>query len=194
MAPDGGEAGAGGAVQQVQEKGREAVSQAQQQAKEKTEQVRGQAGDRVRSEVDRRSTQAGEQTQTVAAAVRKTAEHLRSEGNDRHAEVAEKAAERVEAAGSYLRDSDGDKILSDVEDFARGRPWVVGGAAALIGFVASRFLKASSAKRYEERTATYRATAYEPAYPPELPTGYPEALDRPYVATLPERPGEERFR
>ena len=55
---------------------------------------------------------------------------------------------------SYLRDSNSDRILSDVESWARSRPWVAAAAGALVGFAASRFLKASSRRRYEQLSSS----------------------------------------
>ncbi len=189
MTPDQGQGGVSGAAQQAKEKGQEMASQAQQQVQEKAQVVKSQAGGRLREQVDQRSTQLGEQTQSLAGTVRQTAEQLRNQGNDRHAQVAEQAADRVERMGSYLRDSDGDKILGDVEDFARRRPWVVGGAGALLGFIASRFLKASSGQRYESRQPSYATSTYgtyEGTYPdlPSAPVGtaYVDETGSPYVS------------
>jgi hypothetical protein len=157
-----------GTVEQAKEKGQEMVSQAQHQVQEETQQVKRQAGDRVRRQVDHRSTQLGEQAQTLAGAVRGTAEQLRSEGRDGQASLADQAADRAERVGSYFRESDSYRILGDAEDFARRRPWIVGGGAALLGFVASRFLKASSSRRYEEQRSggayRYDEPSYETAY------------------------------
>jgi hypothetical protein len=50
-----------------------------------------------------------------------------------------------------LREKDSDALLADVEDFARRQPWAVGAGALVLGFVGSRFLKASSGRRYSER-------------------------------------------
>jgi ElaB/YqjD/DUF883 family membrane-anchored ribosome-binding protein len=187
MASDQGQAGAGGTTQQVKEKGQEMVSQAQQQVQEKAQVVRGKAGDRLREQVNQRSTQVGEQTQSLAGTVRQTAEQLRNDGKDGQAGVAEQAADRVERVGTYLRDSDADTILSNVEDFARRRPWLVGGAGALLGFLASRFLKASSGKRYESREPRYGAEygTYEGTYPAATYAGgtRPDVPSRPVGAT-----------
>jgi hypothetical protein len=51
-----------------------------------------------------------------------------------------------------MKDSDADRILGDVEDFARSNPWAVAAGGLALGFAASRLLKASSSRRYEERT------------------------------------------
>ena len=44
---------------------------------------------------------------------------MREQGRDAPARYAEQAADRVESAGDWLRDSDGDTILRDVEQFGR---------------------------------------------------------------------------
>jgi hypothetical protein len=124
------------------------------QAQEKAHQAAGQARDRVRNEVDTRSTQAGQQAETVASDVRSVSEHLRSEGKDKPAELADKAAARVAELGDYLKRSDGDAILRDVERFGRDKPWAVMAGGVVLGIAASRFLKASSSRRYHEQESS----------------------------------------
>jgi hypothetical protein len=119
------------------------------QAKEKAQEVGAQARDRVRDEVDRRSTQAGQQAGTAAQALRDASQRLRQDGNEPVANGIEQVAQRVESAGGWLRDADGDRILRDVEDFARRQPWLVAAGGLALGFAASRFLKASSSRRYQ---------------------------------------------
>jgi len=135
--------------------GSSATGQAKEKVQEGAQQAAGQARGQLRQQVDQRSTQAGEQVSSTAGDVRSVAQQLREQGKEQPAKLAEQAADRAERLGSYLKDSDADGILRDVEDFGRRRPWAVmfGGLAA--GFVASRFLKASSSRRYE--------TGYQPA-------------------------------
>jgi hypothetical protein len=104
--------------------------------------------------VDERSTQAGEQIGTQASDIRSVADQLREQGKDGPAKLADQAADRVESLGGYLREKDADTILGDVERVARDNPWavVVGGIA--LGFAASRFLKASSRRRYSAGGST----------------------------------------
>jgi hypothetical protein len=106
------------------------------------------AKQRLREQVDQRSTQAGQQVNTVADDVRTVAGELRNQGKDKPAQYAEQAAQRVQSVGQWLERSDGDKILTDVEDFARRRPWAVAAGGLALGLAASRFLKASSSERY----------------------------------------------
>jgi hypothetical protein len=123
-------------------------------AQEKAQEAAGQARNRVRDEVDTRSTQAGEQAQTVAQDVRSVGDHLRSEGKDKPAELADKAAARVADLGDYLKRSDGDAILRDVERLGRERPWAVMAGGLVLGIAASRFLKASSSRRYQQQQSS----------------------------------------
>ena len=81
-------------------------------------------------------------------------EHLRSEGKDKPAELADKAAARVADLGDYLKRSDGDAILRDVERFGRDKPWAVMAGGVMLGIAASRFLKASSSRRYHEQESS----------------------------------------
>ena len=127
-------------------KAQEAAATAQQ----KTQEAAGQARDRVRDQVDTRSTQVGEQAEAVAQDVRSVGEHLRGEGKDKPAELADKAAARVAELGDYLKRSDGDALLRDAERFGRERPWAVMAGGLVLGIAASRFLKASSSRRYEQ--------------------------------------------
>src|SRR4051794_9199994 len=122
-----------------------------EQAKEKAQEVKGQAKNRVSQQVDDRSTQAGQQVSSAAGDARSIAEELRNQGKEQPAKLAEQAAQRVESLGDYLTRSDGDTILSDLEDFGRRQPWAVIAGGLALGFAASRFLKASSSRRYESR-------------------------------------------
>ncbi len=134
----------------AQEKAQDAAGQAQ----DKAQQAAGQARNRVRDEVNTRSTQAGQQAETVANDVRSVGEHLRAEGKDKPAEMADKAAARVADLGDYLKRSDGDAILRDVERFGRDKPWAVMAGGVVLGIAASRFLKASSSRRYHEQESS----------------------------------------
>jgi ElaB/YqjD/DUF883 family membrane-anchored ribosome-binding protein len=161
-----------------------------EQAKEQVQQVAGQAkeqarnvADQAKSQVDQRSTQAGEKVSTHASDLRSVAESLRQEGKDQPAQFAEQAAEKLEKAGSWLTESDADKILREVEDFGRQRPWAVIGAGLALGVAASRMLKASSSQRYEtsRTTSPYPTASGAPAY-----TGTGGAMVTPTPRGLPE--------
>jgi gas vesicle protein len=167
--------GGGGATDQAKDKAGQVAGQAQEkvgevagQAKEQVQQVAGQAQSQVRTQVDQRSTQAGEQVNQQAQDLRTVAEKLREEGKDGPAKVADQVADRAQSVGSYLRDADTDRLLNDLEDFGRQRPWAIMLGGLAVGFAASRFLKASSQQRYQSR-------------PQQLPNAY----DRPGGFTPP---------
>lgn len=140
-----------GQAQQAAEKTREKVGEATEQAKEKAQNVASQAQDRVREQVDQRSTEVGERVGSTAQDIRSVGEELRKQGKEAPARFADQAADRIERTGRYLRDSDADRILHDVEDFGRQRPWAVLAGAVVVGVAAARFLKASSQRRYAGR-------------------------------------------
>jgi hypothetical protein len=122
-----------------------------EQAKEKAQEGAQQAKRTVRDQVDQRSTEAGERVGTTAHDIRSVGEELRKQGKDQPAKLADQAAQRAESLGDYLKRSDGDTILRDVEEFGRRQPWAVVAGGIALGFAASRFLKASSSRRYEYR-------------------------------------------
>lgn len=152
VASPAGRAGTGpddqGAAQQAKETAQQAAGQAQEKARE----VAGQAGGRVREQVDQRSTQVGRQVSQSAQDARSIGEQLRSEGKEGPARLADQAADRAERVGSYLENSDGDKLLRDIEDFGRRQPMAVVLGGLVVGFAAARFLKASSEERYRYTT------------------------------------------
>jgi hypothetical protein len=125
------------------------------QAKEKAQEAAGQAKEKassqLRSQVDQRSTDAGHRVGGFAADVRSVSDTLREQGKDQPAKLADQAADRAERLGRYLEESDADRILGDIEDFGRRRPWAVIAGGVALGLVASRLLKASSSDRYQRR-------------------------------------------
>jgi hypothetical protein len=136
-----------GTTTQAKDKAQEVAGQAQEKAQE----AAGQARDRVRGQIDDRSTDAGRQVRGHANSLRNVGGQLREQGEEQPAKLAEQAADRVERIGSWLEHSDADRILGDVEDFARRNPWAVMAGGLALGFAASRMLKASSRDRYQGR-------------------------------------------
>jgi ElaB/YqjD/DUF883 family membrane-anchored ribosome-binding protein len=129
---------------------------ATQQVKDRVQDVAGQAKgqtrEQLRTQISQRSTQAGEQVSSAADAMRQASGQLRNDGKDSVARIVEAVADRGEKLGSYLTRADGDQILRDIEDLARRQPWLFVGTSAVAGFLASRFLKASSSGRYQTRS------------------------------------------
>lgn len=158
------------ATEQAKDKVQEVAGQAQEKAQE----AAGQARDRVRDQIDSRSTQAGEQVSDHAKDLRSVGDALREQGNDQPARLADQAADHVERAGRWLTESDADRILGDVEDFARRNPWAVVAGGVALGFAASRVLKASSTERYNNDAV--RSAPSRPALPRPVEPGEPRPV------------------
>jgi hypothetical protein len=168
---------ADGTVGEAQEKAQDVAGQAQEKAQE----MAGKAQEGVRRQIDDRSTQAGEQVSSTAGDLRSVGEELRKQGKDGPAKLADRAAEQTEKVGTYLKDNGPDKMLEDVEDFGRERPWAVLAGGVAVGIVAARFLKASSRNRYQQRNGS-RATAQVPQTMPRRSAVEPVATPPPPTA------------
>jgi ElaB/YqjD/DUF883 family membrane-anchored ribosome-binding protein len=180
------ESGAG-SEQSATEEAKERVHETAQQMGQKAQEVRSQAGDRLRHELDSRSRQAGEQVLTTASAIHRVGEQLREDGNPSVAKYADQVAERVERLGRYLSQSSADRMLHDAESFARRQPWLVALGGAAVGFLASRFVKASSANRYQRYDA---GNGNSPAALASPPTGDPGTVSSGEPAAISSATGE----
>jgi hypothetical protein len=165
-------ASVGQKAESVGEQAKEKVREGADAVQEKAADVKVQAGQRLRHELDTRSTQVGAELQSTAVAMRRAGEQLQQEGNDGPARVTRYVAERTERLGGYLSGSNSDRFLQDVEDFARRQPWLVGVGGATAGFLAARFLKASSARRYQSTD-----WGAGPGWQPQS-VAWPESTDR----------------
>jgi hypothetical protein len=100
-------------------------------------------------QVDDRTTQIGQQIGSVAQDLRNVGDQLRQSGAvGAAAGYVDQGADLVERLGQYLQDADSDRLIGDLENYARKQPWAIAAAALVLGFAASRFLKTSSARRY----------------------------------------------
>src|SRR3954467_15435692 len=155
--------------------GPSSTEQAKEKAQQTAQQAAGQAKNRVSEQVDQRSTEAGQRVSSVAQDARSVADELRNQGKDQPAKLAEQAAQRAESLGDYLQRADGDAILRDLEDFGRRQPWAVIAGGLALGFAASRFLKASSSRRYEQQWSTPTGRSPQRLSAPQkgVPTGDP---------------------
>src|SRR5215218_1012998 len=166
----------GSTTEQVKEQ----VGEKAQMAQDKVRGAAGETRGRLRDQVDQRSTQAGERLSGTAADVRSVAEELRRQGKDTPARLAEQAAGQTDRVADFLKGASGERLLRDVEDFARGKPWAVAAGGLALGFAASRLLKASSSRRYQAAQTSY--PTYEEAEVGPYPVAEP-AADMPGVGT-----------
>jgi hypothetical protein len=120
---------------------------AKEAVKEKGQEVRTQTSDRLRQEVDQRSSQAGEQVQSFAQTMRRTASELRAQGQQGQSGMLDQVAVRAEQLAGYLTQADADQLLDQVQSsgrralqFARQQPMFTAVGGLAIGLVASRVL------------------------------------------------------
>ena len=109
----------------------------------------------LRDQLDDRTRQLGQQARSLAEALRRSGAEAQAHAPEEVGvqRITEGVAERLERAGGYLERANGDEMLRDAEQFVRTRPWVMAGAAALAGVLASRVVKASSERRYGVSTS-----------------------------------------
>ena len=138
----------------AQERAREVAGE----AGEKMQEAAGSAQEKLREQLDQRSTKAGETVSGTARDMRSVGEELRKQGKDTPARFADRAAEQTERFGSYLKEADSDRMISDLEDFGRRQPLAVLAGGLVVGIAAARFLKASSGGRYQRRLGSGEAT------------------------------------
>lgn len=98
------------------------------------------------------------QKETLASKVSQYAEAARSasqclSGGETNmlAEPARKAADGLERVSTFLRDTEPEDMLHEVESFTRRRPEVVFGGLFIAGLAAARFLKASGDRARQRR-------------------------------------------
>ncbi|HEU5061601.1 MAG TPA: hypothetical protein VFT79_00440 [Solirubrobacterales bacterium] len=174
---------ADGSVGGAQEKAQDVAGQAQEKARE----AAGKAQEGLRQQIDDRSTQAGERVSGTAQDLRSVGEELRKQGKEAPAKLADRAAEQTEKVGSYLKDNGPDRMLEDVEDFGRERPWAVLAGGLAVGVLAARFLKASSRGRYQQRNGTRPGAQVPQTVTPQRSAVEPVATPPPATA-VPSRP------
>ena len=102
-----------------------------------------QASQVASTQANNQMTRAASMLDGVAQSLYETSTNIR-EQQPQIASVADQAASRVEGFSSYLRDHDMNDVVRDAESYARREPLVFLGAAFAVGFIAARFLKASS--------------------------------------------------
>ena len=115
------------------------------------------AAERARGMADQQKTFVAGQVGGVADAMARVADELEAD-NGPSAHYARMIADNAERLSGAIRDKSVDQLVGMAQDFGRKQPAAFIGAAALLGFVASRFVMAS-ASRPVETPATPTATA-----------------------------------
>jgi len=138
-APRGDRVDGGSAREQI----REVKDKVVDQAKTTLQQARDRAG----SSLGESKSQFAEQFGTIADALRRTTEHLRSEDQQRIAGITETVASQVDQVANYLRSKDAGAMRVDLENLARRQPALMVGGALLLGLIGARFLKSSQREK-----------------------------------------------
>lgn len=113
----------------------------------------GEATDKAKSFASDQKSLAAGQINGVAAAITKVADELDGTEQQTVARYARDLAAGISSMGKTIEDRDVDDLMGMAQDFGRKQPVAFLGAAALAGFVASRFALASSHRR-ENKPAT----------------------------------------
>ncbi len=132
----------------------------------------GEATAKVRSFAEDQKDLAADQISGVAEAIGKVADELESGDQQAIARYARDLAQGLSKVGTQLKQRDTDDLIGAAESFGRSQPVAFLGAAALTGFVASRFALASAHRRAGKATQENTpAQSANPATPSGLERG-----------------------
>lgn len=107
----------------------------------------GEATAKVRSFAEDQKDLAANQIAGLAGAIGKVADELEGSDQQAIARYARDLAQGLSKVGTQLKQRDTDDLVGAAESFGRSQPVAFLGAAALAGFVASRFALASAHRR-----------------------------------------------
>jgi len=157
-------------MQDIAQGAQSAVGEVTEEARAQVDQAAGQARGWLAKEVDRRSTEAGEQISTVAQDAGSFAELLGNHEKPLAAKVFRQVASSGDRLGAYLSSADAERIRSDAESFGRRQPWLIGLSTIALGFTAARLLRASDLERAKRREAMRSAASHPHHRPPTAST------------------------
>jgi len=137
--------------QQAANLGEEAKAQVGELAEKAKAQV-GELADKAKGMANEQKQLLASQLGGISDALDKVASELETR-DDTTASYVRSVAQGAERVTSMVRDRDVDEIVSMVQDFGRKQPAAFIGAAALLGFAASRFIMASAKRRSSQSTS-----------------------------------------
>jgi hypothetical protein len=155
---------------------REQIREVKNQVVDQAKNTYQQARDRASSSLGESKGQFAEQFGTIADALRRTTEHLRSEDQQRIAGLTDTVARQVEQVADYLRNKDARAMRQDLENLARRQPALMIGGALLLGLIGARFFKSSErrgGRQFDDRQRSGRErslgyTGYNQPYAGEI--------------------------
>jgi ElaB/YqjD/DUF883 family membrane-anchored ribosome-binding protein len=98
-------------------------------------------------------TRVGETLETLAGHIREAGEELRAD-QPQIAGLIETAAERVDSAATYLRDSDASEAVENVQRMARNQPALVIAGGVAVGLIVGRILRSGAETAATGNTVT----------------------------------------
>ncbi|HUP89645.1 MAG TPA: hypothetical protein VM100_09850 [Longimicrobiales bacterium] len=119
-------------------------------AKEALSTVSDRAGEQIETRLSDQKSRAAEKLTGVSDALRTSSQQISQNGQDDIGQYMERAAQQVDRVANYLPSSDVRQMAREVETFARRNPAAFVAGAFVVGFAASRFLKASGGHSYME--------------------------------------------
>jgi len=128
---------------------KEAGGRVAEEAKHYAGDMAGRAKEQGRTMLEEKKDTAAEQVDSVAHAIRTTAEQLQGEGQSQTGRYIGMAAEQLESLARELRHRNLQSLMGDAEEMARRSPGVFFAGSVMAGFLFSRFLKSSAEHRYE---------------------------------------------
>lgn len=137
---------------------REQIREVKNQVVDRAKNTFQQARDRAGSSLGESKGQLAEQFGTMADALRRTTEHLRSEDQQRIAGLTDTVSRQVEQVAEYLRNKDAAAMRRDLENLARRQPALMLGGALVLGLIGARFLKSSERSRAGRRYGDGRSS------------------------------------
>lgn len=182
-----GGTGPSGAADQGRQKAEDLASQAQEKVGEAAEQAKQQATSRLAGQ----KTAAADSLGSMAEAVRRTSSQLHQQDQGMMADYADSAADQLERLSAYLRETDVEGMVYEVERYARRQPAVFMGGAMLLGFLGARFLKSGSGRREMEHgyyPGSGRGANLPTRYPSPYGAGYRPASGQGSYGSSPSRP------
>ena len=112
------------------------------------EEIKDKAKGVVIDQIDQRTTDLGNVVGAHAGNLRAMSDTLRNQGQDNTARLVDMASDRLNQVSTYLTQTDGDRLIHDVESLARRQPLITGAAGLVLGLTAARLLKAGATQRY----------------------------------------------
>ncbi len=105
---------------------------------------KGKATDKAREYADTGKDKATNLLDTLSRTVADLSKTIDERLGSTYGDYTRKAADAVSSASDTLKNKDVDDIVADTRDFVRSRPAVAIGAAAAVGFLIARLVKAGS--------------------------------------------------